>query len=77
MRITAELNGSYHVPGDRKLNHPAPTTIGKSIWIGSNATFLPGVTIGDNATVAASAVVIKDVASTPLLRAFLPNFLNL
>lgn len=31
------------------------------VWIGSNATILPGVTIGDWAVVAAGAVVTKDV----------------
>ena len=31
------------------------------MWIGSNATILPGVTIGDGAIVAAGAVVAKDV----------------
>ena len=31
------------------------------IWIGANATVLPGVTIGDGAIVAAGAVVTKDV----------------
>lgn len=41
--------------------HPAAITIGRNVWIGSNATILPGVTIGDNAVVAAAAVVTKDV----------------
>ena len=31
------------------------------MWIGSNATILPGVTIGDGAIVAAGAVVAKYV----------------
>ena len=31
------------------------------MWIGSGATILPGVTIGDRAVVAAGAVVTKDV----------------
>lgn len=35
--------------------------IGKNVWIGSNATILPGVTIGNNSVVAAGAVVTKDV----------------
>jgi acetyltransferase-like isoleucine patch superfamily enzyme len=35
--------------------------IGKNVWIGSNATILPGVTIGDGSIVAAGAVVTKDV----------------
>ncbi len=35
--------------------------IKKNAWIGANATILPGVTIGENAVVAAGAVVSKDV----------------
>ncbi|HTQ66538.1 MAG TPA: DapH/DapD/GlmU-related protein [Puia sp.] len=35
--------------------------IKRNAWIGANATILPGVTIGENAVVAASAVVSKDV----------------
>lgn len=35
--------------------------IKKNAWIGANATILPGVTIGENAIVAAGAVVSKDV----------------
>jgi len=40
---------------------PAPIKIGDKVWIGSNATILPGVTIGDGAIIAAGAVVKKDV----------------
>ena len=47
---------------ERKDNFPAPVRIGKNVWIGSHATLLPGVTVGDNAIVAAGAVVTKDVA---------------
>lgn len=35
--------------------------IGYTVWIGANVTILPGVTIGDNAVVAAASVVTKDV----------------
>lgn len=45
----------------RNTTYPSPVIIGKNVWIGSNATILPGVTIGDNAVVAAGAVVTKDV----------------
>ena len=64
------LIGSYVVmatinhgqkPLQRSDNFPAPIHIGKNVWIGSHATILPGVTIGDNAIVAAGAVVSKDV----------------
>lgn len=37
--------------------------IGNAVWIGTNVTILPGVTIGDAAIVAAGAVVVKDVES--------------
>lgn len=40
---------------------PSPIRIGNDVWIGSNATVLPGVTIGDGAIIAAGAVVTKDV----------------
>lgn len=45
----------------RNTTFPYPVTIGKNVWIGSNATILPGVTIGDNSVVAAGAVVNRDV----------------
>lgn len=35
--------------------------IGKNVWIGSHATILGGVNIGDNAVIAAGAVVNRDV----------------
>ena len=35
--------------------------IGKNVLVGANATILPGVTIGDNAVVAAGSLVNKDV----------------
>jgi acetyltransferase-like isoleucine patch superfamily enzyme len=38
-----------------------PITIGNDVWIGSRATILGGVTIGDGAIVALGAVVTKDV----------------
>lgn len=38
-----------------------PIHIKKNAWIGANATILPGVTIGENAVIAAGAVVSKDV----------------
>lgn len=39
----------------------AKVTIGNDVWIGANATVLPGVTIGNHSVVAAGAVVTKDV----------------
>ncbi|MWB92824.1 sugar O-acetyltransferase [Flavobacterium sp. GA093] len=47
---------------DRHSLIPKPIHIKKNAWIGANATILPGVTIGENAIVAAGAVVSKDVS---------------
>lgn len=48
-------------PRRRADMHPAPIRVGNNVWFGSNVTILPGVTIGDDAVVAAAAVVTKDV----------------
>lgn len=49
------------VPNDRRALIPKPIHIKKNAWIGANVTILPGVTIGENAVVAAGAVVSKGV----------------
>lgn len=59
--VFATLNHGYSQE-TRHCIYPAPIVVGKSAWIGSSATILPGVTIGDNAIAAAGAVVTKDVA---------------
>ena len=48
-------------PEDRQNTYPAPIVLGRNVWVGSNATILQGVTIGDNAVIAAGAAVTKDV----------------
>lgn len=58
--VLATINHDLDPRNNRK-NHYAPITIGNHVWIGSNATILPGVNIGDWAVVAAGAVVTKDV----------------
>lgn len=47
----------------RHWNFVAPVSIGNNVWVGANATILPGVTIGDDAVIAAGAVVTSDVAA--------------
>lgn len=48
-------------PADRKTVILQPILIKRNAWIGAGATILPGVTIGENAIVAAGAVVSRDV----------------
>ena len=64
--VLATLNHAKS-PKDRSSMLPAPIRIGKHVWIGSNATVLPGVTIGDGAIVAAGAVVTHDVPENTIV----------
>ena len=54
-------------PADRQTTYPAPIVLGRNVWVGANAAILQGVTIGDNAVVAAGAVVTKDVAANTVV----------
>lgn len=54
-------------PEKRKETFPAPIVLGRNVWVGANATILSGVTIGENAIVAAGAVVAKDVPADTLV----------
>lgn len=57
------LATEYH-PEDPETRHTLltmPIVVKKNAWIGASATILAGVTIGENAIVAAGAVVTKDV----------------
>ncbi|MDO7874253.1 sugar O-acetyltransferase [Hymenobacter sp. ASUV-10] len=48
-------------PAERRSTYSRPIVIKRHAWLGANATVMPGVTIGENAVVAAGAVVTKDV----------------
>lgn len=49
-------------PEIQELPFKGDTLIGNDVWIGANATIMPGVTIGDGAIIATNATVTKDVA---------------
>jgi UDP-2-acetamido-3-amino-2,3-dideoxy-glucuronate N-acetyltransferase len=55
----ANKDGSLQTSGDWKV---IPTLVKRGAAIGSNATILPGITIGEGALVGAGAVVTRDVA---------------
>ncbi len=48
-------------PAERRTTVCAPITIKRNAWIGLGATIMPGVTVGENAVVAASALVTRNV----------------
>ncbi|WP_144795870.1 CatB-related O-acetyltransferase [Microbacterium paludicola] len=43
------------------IEQPGDTVVGNDVWIGRDATVLPGVTIGDGAIIGAHSVVTRDV----------------
>lgn len=45
----------------RNIEYAKPVVIGDDCWIGGHSVILPGVTIGEGCTVAASSVVTRDV----------------
>ena len=53
-------------PGQRRSTFCAPILIKRNAWIGVGASVMPGVTVGENAIVAANAVVTKDVAANTI-----------
>jgi len=55
---------------------PGHIHIKKNAWIGANATILPGVTIGENAIVAAGAVVSKDVPDNTVVGGIPAKFIK-
>ena len=64
--VMATLNHDL-APSRRADMHPAPIIVGRNVWIGSNATILAGVSIGDNAVVAAASVVTRDVPANAVV----------
>lgn len=73
--VFATLNHGL-APEERKSTYPAPIVLGRNVWVGPNATILQGVHIGDNAVVAAGAVVTKDVAPNTVVGGVLARFIK-
>ncbi|MGG1071840.1 acyltransferase [Priestia megaterium] len=57
------MDTDFHslITEDGLLANTKKIKIGNNVWIGSRATILKGITIGDNAVIAANSVVTKDV----------------
>lgn len=56
-----QLISNNHDLYDHAVLTCKPIHLKRNCWIGAGATILPGVTVGENAVVAAGAVVTKDV----------------
>ena len=54
-------------PAKRRTLISNRIVVKRNVWIGAAATILPGVTIGENAVVAAGAVVTRDVPSNTIV----------
>jgi|SRR5665213_123647 len=63
-------------PNDRKTLICKPVVIKRNAWIGAATTILPGVTIGENAVVAAGAVVTADVAPNTIVGGIPAKFIK-
>ncbi|GGH23523.1 DapH/DapD/GlmU-related protein [Mucilaginibacter phyllosphaerae] len=63
-------------PADRRSLITKPILIKRNAWLGANCTILPGVTVGENAIVAAGAVVSKDVADNVIVGGIPAKFIK-
>ena len=52
---------AYSTPKLEELPYKGDTVIGNDVWIGYDATIMPGVKIGHGAIIASKSVVTKDV----------------
>lgn len=64
--VLATINHDYD-PKNRGTRHLQPIVLETNSWIGSNATILPGITIGENSIVAAGSVVTKNVPANTIV----------
>lgn len=61
--ILTACHSTDPVERNTRMEWAKPVTIGNNCWIGGNVTILPGVTIGDNVTIGAGSVVVKNIES--------------
>jgi acetyltransferase-like isoleucine patch superfamily enzyme len=71
------LSEGHPVPvNDRQMLTAGKIHIKKNAWIGAGATILQGVTIGENAVVAAGAVVSRDVPDNTVVGGIPAKFIK-
>ena len=59
MIFSKECQKKY--PSDAKFPFKGDTIVGNDVWIGYNASFMPGVHVADGAIIGTNALVTKDV----------------
>ncbi|MBS0297211.1 MAG: sugar O-acetyltransferase [Proteobacteria bacterium] len=66
--VSIITSGHPIAPSGRRTGVTAsPVKIERNVWIAAGATIIGGVTVGENAVVAAGAVVTRDVAPNSLV----------
>ena len=66
--VSLITSGHPLAPSQRRAGvTAAPIVIGKNVWIGAGAIIIGGVTVGENAVVAAGSVVTRDVPPNTLV----------
>jgi len=65
--FTSIHDTDFHAVSPADAVRTAPVKIGRNVWLGRNVVVLCGVTIGDNAVVAAGSIVTADVAANTLV----------
>ncbi|MCX2864710.1 DapH/DapD/GlmU-related protein [Paucibacter sp. PLA-PC-4] len=63
-------------PAARRSTYCAPIVIEKRAWLGAGVSVMPGVNIGENAVVAANAVVTKDVPANTVVGGIPARFIK-
>lgn len=46
---------------NKGLEYALPITVGNNVWMGGSVTVVPGTKIGNNVTIGAGSVVVKDI----------------
>jgi acetyltransferase-like isoleucine patch superfamily enzyme len=65
--LVAIFDSDHHAIEPSSPPRIAPVRIGTNVWLGRSAMVFPGVTIGDDAVVAAGSIVTSDVPTRTLV----------
>ncbi|MBM6880004.1 acetyltransferase [[Clostridium] spiroforme] len=58
---------SPHIPPNERELFSMPVVIGNNVWIGENASIMPGVEIGDGSIIGSNSVVTKNVRKNTMV----------